>query len=77
MTIQRNNPSVEWRVDSKTVSTIPSYTVTNQDWLKSIQACANSQGHKEVCSNIYPVLARKPLTIEDPDNYTVLPYGTP
>lgn len=77
LTVQRNNTNVEWRVDSKTVSTSPSYTVTNVDWLKSIQVCANSQGYEEVCSNIYPVLARKPLTIEDPDTYTVLPFGTP
>ena len=75
--IQRSSPNVEWRVDSQAVSTASSYTVNNRDWLKSIQVCANSEGNEEVCSNIYPVLARMPLTIEDPDNYIVLPYDTP
>ncbi|CAM3939250.1 hypothetical protein [Vibrio aquimaris] len=77
LVMQRSSPDVEWRVDSQAVSTASSYTVTNRDWLKSIQVCANSEGNEEVCSNTYPVLARMPLTIEDPDNYIVLPYDTP
>ncbi|RSD31818.1 hypothetical protein [Vibrio pectenicida] len=77
LVMQRSSPNFEWRVDSQTVSTDPSYTVTNRDWLKSIQVCTSSEGNEEVCSNTYPVLARRPLTIEDPDNYVVLPYDTP
>ena len=75
--MQQSSPNVEWRVDSQAVSTASSYTATNKDWLKSIQVCASSEGNEEVCSNTYPVLARWPLTIEDPNNYTVLHYDTP
>ncbi|GLT16935.1 hypothetical protein GCM10007938_07120 [Vibrio zhanjiangensis] len=77
LVMQRSTPSFVWRVDAQTVSTDITYTVTNRDWLKSIQVCASSEGNEEVCSNTYPVLARMPLTIEDPSNYVVLPYDIP